>query len=266
MPGTILAGALLGESLNLSPSPQLGQYYLVPFKQKAKYDRSGRMIRPESVTATFVLGYKGYIQLALRSGQYADLDVTEIKQGEYLGKDSMTGKPKFQFIEDDDLRDALPTVGYMAYFEYMNGFRKVLYWSKEKMMNHADTYSKAFSRQKYEELLAGKIPESEMWKYSSFWYKSFDDMAKKTMLRQLISRWGVMSIEMTKALESDNAVAAVADNGEILTTQEVMSDAQEQPELHTGKPEVDAGQALPHGDISQGEPTAVEEVVDLSSL
>ena len=254
--GTILAGALLGESLNLSPSPQLGQYYLVPFKNR----------KANKIDAQFVLGYKGYIQLALRSGQYADLDVTEIKQGEYLGKDSMTGKPKFQFIEDDDQRDALPTVGYMAYFEYMNGFRKVLYWSKEKMMNHADTYSKAFSRQKYEELLAGKIPESEMWKYSSFWYKSFDDMAKKTMLRQLISRWGVMSIEMTKALESDNAVAAVADNGEILTTQEVMSDAQEQPELHTGKPEVDAGQALPHGDISQGEPTAVEEVVDLSSL
>lgn len=254
--GTILAGALLGESLNLSPSPQLGQYYLVPFKNR----------KANKIDAQFVLGYKGYIQLALRSGQYADLDVTEIKQGEYLGKDSMTGKPKFQFIEDDDQRDALPTVGYMAYFEYMNGFRKVLYWSKEKMMNHADTYSKAFSRQKYEELLAGKIPESKMWKYSSFWYKSFDDMAKKTMLRQLFSRWGVMSIEMTKALESDNAVAAVADNGEILTTQEVMSDAQEQPELHTGKPEVDAGQALPHGDISQGEPTAVEEVVDLSSL
>lgn len=84
--GTILAGALLGESLNLSPSPQLGQYYLVPFKQKAKYDRSGRMIRPESVTATFVLGYKGYIQLALRSGQYADLDVTEIKQGRVFGQ------------------------------------------------------------------------------------------------------------------------------------------------------------------------------------
>lgn len=254
--GTILAGALLGESLNLSPSPQLGQYYLVPFKNS----------KANKIDAQFVLGYKGYLQLALRSGQYADLDVTEIKQGEYLGKDSMTGKPKFQFIEDDDQRDALPTVGYMAYFEYVNGFRKVLYWSKEKMMNHADTYSKAFSRQKYEELLAGKIPESEMWKYSSFWYKSFDDMAKKTMLRQLISRWGVMSIEMTKALESDNAVAAVADNGEILTTQEVVSDAQEQPELHTGKPEVDAGQALPHGDISQGEPTAVEEVVDLSSL
>lgn len=230
--GTILAGALLGESLNLSPSPQLGQYYLVPFKQKAKYDRNNRLIRPESVTAQFVLGYKGYIQLALRSGQYKDLDVMVIKQGEYLGKDPETGKAKFQFVEDDDQRDALPTVGYMAYFEYLNGFRKVLYWSKEKMMTHADTYSKAFSRKNYEDLMAGKVPESEMWKYSSFWYKNFDDMAKKTLLRQLISRWGVMSIEMTKAMESDNAVATVADNNEIVTEPEPMPGASEQPELH----------------------------------
>lgn len=116
--GTILAGALLGESLNLSPSPQLGQYYLVPFKQKAKYDRDGNMIRPETTTATFVLGYKGYIQLAIRSGQYKDLEAMEIKQGEYLGRDPETGKVKFQFIEDDDERENLPTIGYMAYFEY----------------------------------------------------------------------------------------------------------------------------------------------------
>lgn len=141
--GTILAGALLGESLNLSPSPQLGQYYLVPFKQKAKYDRGGNMIRPETTTATFVLGYKGYIQLALRSGQYKDLDVMVIKQGEYMGKDPETGKAKFQFIEDDDERVTLPTIGYMAYFEYLNGFRKVVYWSKEKMMTHADTLTKS---------------------------------------------------------------------------------------------------------------------------
>jgi recombination protein RecT len=255
--GTILAGALLGESLNLSPSPQLGQYYLVPFKNR----------KANKTDAQFVLGYKGYIQLALRSGQYADLDVTEIKQGEYLGKDPMTGKPKFQFIEDDDQRDALPTVGYMAYFEYLNGFRKTLYWSKEKMMNHADTYSKAFSRKGYENLMAGKVPENELWKYSSFWYKSFDDMAKKTLLRQLISRWGVMSIEMTKALESDNAVAAVADNGDIIAEPEALPDASAQPELHTGKPETGAVQGtLPHSDISQGEPTTVETVVDLSSL
>lgn len=194
--GTILAGALLGESLKLSPSPQLGQYYLVPFKNK----------RQQTVTAQFVLGYKGYIQLALRSGQYKDLDVMVIKQGEYSGKDPETGKARFKFIEDDDVRDALPTVGYMAFFEYLNGFRKVLYWSKEKMMTHADTYSPAFSRKDYEDLLAGKVPQSEMWKYSSFWYKNFDDMARKTMLRQLISRWGVMSVDMQTALEHDDTI------------------------------------------------------------
>lgn len=194
--GTILAGALLGESLKLSPSPQLGQYYLVPFKNK----------RQQTVTAQFVLGYKGYIQLALRSGQYKDLDVMVIKQGEYSGKDPETGKARFRFIEDDDVRDALPTVGYMAFFEYLNGFRKVIYWSKEKMMTHADTYSPTFSRKGYEDLLAGKVPQSEMLRYSSFWYKNFDDMAKKTMLRQLISRWGVMSVDMQAALEHDETI------------------------------------------------------------
>lgn len=254
--GTILAGALLGESLNLSPSPQLGQYYLVPFKNR----------KANKTDAQFVLGYKGYIQLALRSGQYADLDVMEIKQGEYLGKDPLTGKPRFQFVEDDDYRVQLPTVGYMAYFEYLNGFRKVLYWSKEKMMAHADTYSKAFSRQAYEKLLAGQIPESEMWKYSSFWYKSFDEMAKKTMIRQLISRWGVMSIEMTKALECDNNVAEVANNGEIVAAPEALPGTEERPELHTGKPPVTHTEQLPHADISQSEPQVAEPMVDLSSL
>ena len=222
--GTILAGALLGESLNLSPSPQLGQYYLVPFKNK----------RQQTTTAQFVLGYKGYIQLALRSGQYKDLDVMVIKQGEYMGKDPETGKAKFQFIEDDDEREALPTIGYMAYFEYLNGFRKVVYWSKEKMMTHADTYSPAFSRKGYEDLIAGKVPQGEMWKYSSFWYKNFDDMAKKTLLRHIISRWGIMSIEMTTALEHDDAVN-VADDGQIVTETveaaraSIPADAQEVP-------------------------------------
>lgn len=255
--GTILAGALLGESLNLSPSPQLGQYYLVPFKQKAKYDRGGNMIRPESTTATFVLGYKGYIQLAIRSGQYKDLEAMEIKQGEYLGRDPETGKVKFQFIEDDDERETLPTIGYMAYFEYLNGFRKVVYWSKEKMMTHADTFSKAFSRQGYEDLMAGRVPEKDMWRYSSFWYKNFDDMAKKTLLRHIISRWGIMSIEMTTALEHDDAVN-VADDGQIVTETveaaraSIPADAQEVP---SAEPEAPAPAA-------EAEP----ETVDIGTL
>lgn len=219
--GTILAGALLGESLNLSPSPQLGQYYLVPFKCKAKYDKKGNLLVPETKKAQFVLGYRGYIQLALRSGAYADLDVMEIHEGEYKGKNQFTGKPEFSFIEDDDQRDQLPVIGYMAYFEYLNGFRKTIYWSKAKMMHHADTYSPAYSAAAHKQILAGEIADKDMWKYSSFWYKDFDGMAKKTLLRQLISKWGIMSTEMQMAFSNDGSLSEVSsDSPEIVTTAE----------------------------------------------
>ena len=112
----------------------------MPFKQKAKYDREGHLLSPECFKAQFVLGYKGYIQLALRSGQYRKLGCMEIRQGEYLGKDPETAEPRFRFIEDDDLRERLPIVGYMAHFEYLNGFRKRIYWSREKVLNHAAVY------------------------------------------------------------------------------------------------------------------------------
>lgn len=197
---SILSGALLGESLGLSPSPQLGQYYLVPFDKR---DRQGNVIE---TNAQFVLGAKGYKQLAMRSGQYLDIDVLEVKEGEYKGRDKLTGKQMFEFIENDDERDALPTVGYMAYFELLNGFRKQVYWTKAKMIKHADTYSPAFRADKYDDYVNGKIPKNELYKYSSFWYKNFDEMAFKTLLRHLISQWGVMSIEMQDAFVRDNAV------------------------------------------------------------
>jgi len=220
--GTILAGALLGESLNLSPSPQLGQYYLVPFKQKEKRDRrTGEIITPETYKATFVLGYKGYIQLALRSGQYKDLDVMEIKEGEFMGRDKLTGRPKFEFIEDEDERESADVIGYMAFFEYLNGFTKIMYWTKAKMLRHADQFSPAFSASAYQKLQNGEIPESDMWKYSSFWYKDFDGMAKKTLLRQLISKWGVMSTEMQTVMEKDGSMNEISmDSSDILTTPE----------------------------------------------
>ena len=101
-------------------------------------------------------------------------------------------------------------MGYYAMFEYENGFRKTLYWSKKKMLAHAEKYSQAFKRnggEKSLELLEqGKIPEKEMWKYSSFWFKDFDGMAMKTMLRQLISKWGIMSIDLQTAVDKDMAV------------------------------------------------------------
>lgn len=198
--GSILSAALLGEALNLSPSPQLGQFYMVPYKKK---NRNGQVI---TVDAQFQLGAKGYKQLAMRTGQYKDLDVIYIRQGEYLGRDRSTGKHKFEFIEDDAIREELPVIGYLAYFELLNGFRKEIFWTRSKMEKHADQYSQAFSLDDYHLLQEGKIPKKDLWKYSSFWYKSFDEMAEKTMIRQLISKWGIMSIEMSDAYERDMAV------------------------------------------------------------
>lgn len=208
---SIISAALLGQSLHLKPSPQLGYFYMVPYNNKKK----------DCKEAQFQMGYKGYLQLAIRTGEYVDIDAIEIRQGEYLGRDKITGKPRFGFIEDDGVRENLPVAGYMAYFEMKNGYLKQIYWSKEKMLNHADKYSQAFSknskkistkygekiRVSYEEFEKGNYNEKDEWMYSSFWYKNFDEMAKKTMIRQLLSKHALLSTEsLTKAVESDMAV------------------------------------------------------------
>lgn len=180
---TILSSALLGHSLGLVPSPQLGQYYIVPFKDR----RNGRTV------ATFVIGYKGYVQLAVRSGMYRSLNALEIKEGELKNYDRLTEEYKFEFIEDDTKREATPTVGYVAYFEYISGFRKTIYWSKEKMQAHAMKYSQGY-----------RSDVNKGTNYT-FWSKDFDGMARKTMLRQLISKWGTMSTELQAAYLADGA-------------------------------------------------------------
>lgn len=224
--GSILSAALLGESLNLSPSPQLGQFYLVPFKQKAKVDREGNILSPEMVKAQFILGYKGYIQLAIRSGYYKKLNVIEIKEGELIKYDPLNEEIECIIIDDFEEREKAPTIGYYAMFEYTNGFVKTLYWSKQKMLSHADKYSQAFSATAYEKILNGKIPDKDMWKYSSFWYKNFDDMAKKTLLRQIISRWGIMSIEMQNAFDNDNSFVSQDQKGNFVSELPTSDDSQ----------------------------------------
>lgn len=196
---TIVSAALLGESLDLSPSPQLGHYYLVPFKDK----------KAGVSNATFQLGYKGYIQLAIRSGQYKKMNVIAIKEGELIGYNPLDEELQVELIEDEYEREQRPTIGYYAMFELINGFRKTMYWSKRKMMAHAEKYSTAFKfnggAEALKKLENGEIPEKELCKYSSFWFKDFDGMAFKTMLRQLISKWGIMSIEMQSAYVNDMA-------------------------------------------------------------
>lgn len=200
---TILSAAMLGESLKLSPSPQLGQYYMVPFKDKKRGCK----------VAQFQLGYKGYIQLAIRSGYYKKLNVLAIKQGELVRFDPLEEEIEVNLVEDDAEREALPTIGYYAMFQYNNGFKKAMYWSREKMLSHADKFSMAFSAKAYEKFQAGEIPEKDLWKYSSFWYKDFDGMAYKTMLRQLISKWGIMSIDLQKAMDGD--MGAINEDGSV---------------------------------------------------
>lgn len=184
---SIVSAALVGQALNLSPSPQLGQFYMVPFNDSKRGCK----------VAQFQIGYKGYIQLAIRSGQYKKLNVLAIKKGELKKYDPLNEEIEVELIENEEDREKEETIGYYAMFEYLNGFRKTLYWSKEKMEAHALKYSMG-NRAK---------------KGYTFWEKDFDGMAYKTMLRQLISKWGIMSIDLTmqKALESDMAV--VNDNG-----------------------------------------------------
>lgn len=202
---SILNCAFLGEALNLSPSPQLGQYYMVPYKKR---DRNGNVL---AVIAQFQLGYKGYIQLAIRSGYYKKINVLAIKEGELKHFDPLNEVIEVEIIQDEREREQAKTIGYYAMFEYLNGFQKTMYWSREKMQSHADQYSQAYSAEAHQKILRGEIPQKEMWKYSSFWYKNFDDMAYKTMLRQLISKWGIMSTELQMAMEND--MAAIRDDG-----------------------------------------------------
>ena len=180
---SILSAALLGESLKLSPSPQLGQYYMVPFND-----------RERGKVAQFQLGYKGYIQLAIRSGQYKKLNVLAIKAGELIKFDPLNEEIEVKLIEDEEQREAAETIGYYAMFEYTNGFRKALYWSKKKMEAHALKYSQGYKNDK------------KKGTAYTFCSKDFDGMAYKTMLRQLISKWGIMSIDMASAIDADMAV------------------------------------------------------------
>lgn len=193
---SILSAALLGETLNLSPSPQLSYFYMVPFNDKNR----GKV-------AQFQIGYKGLIQLAIRSGQYKKINVLSIKQGELEYFDPMNEEIKVKLMVDDwNAREKAETIGYYAMFELTNGFTKAMYWSKEQMENHALTYSQGYRAKKG----------------YTFWEKAFDRMAEKTMLKQLLSRWGIMSTELMTAIDADETVINEDGTKNYVETEEVI--------------------------------------------
>jgi recombination protein RecT len=174
---TLLSSAMVGHSLGFSLNPSIGQCYVVPyndFKNKRK-------------VATFQIGYKGYIQLAIRSGIYRKINCITIKEGEFIRHDLANDEIIFIFNNNEEKRLSSKTIGYYAMFEHLNGFKKEMYWSCEKMKIHASKFSLGFSK----------------GTGYTFWEKDFDSMGLKTMLRQLLSKWGSLSIEMADAMTKD---------------------------------------------------------------
>ena len=175
---SLLSAALLGHSLKLPQSPQLGMFYFVPYTNK-----NG------TTEAQFQISYKGLLNLAQRSGQYKKIHVTDIREGELKSYDPIEDTYEFDPVTDMAKRLELPVIGYYAYYELLNGYRETLYWSREKMEAHAKKYSASYRNG---------------WG-TSIWKSDFDKMAYKTMLRQLISR-APMSVEMSMAYTRDQAV------------------------------------------------------------
>lgn len=180
-PVSLMYAALKATSLELPFDSNLGFAYVIPFW-------SGKNKRYEG---QFQIGYKGFIQLALRSGQFTTLNVREVREGEIVGEDFVTGEMQFKALPADERLNA-PVIGYMAFFRLVNGFSKMLYMSKEEMTAHATRYSQTYSNDKT--------------KSGSKWSTDFDAMARKTALKMLLSKYAPMSIQMLDAIQADQAV------------------------------------------------------------
>lgn len=177
-PVTLMYAALKATALRLPLDPNLGQAYIIPYKNN----------REHKTEAQFQIGWKGFIQLAIRSGQFQAINATDIRDGELKGYDLMTGEVQVQAVPD---RENKPVIGYLAYFKLTNGFAKSLYMTAEEIEQHATRYSQSY-RGKYKD--------------SSLWATDKDAMAKKTVLKLLLSRFAPLSVDMQQAVQADQAV------------------------------------------------------------
>lgn len=186
-PMSLIYAALKATALDLPLDPNLGFAYIIPYKNNKK----------NVSEAQFQIGYKGFIQLAIRSGQFLLINVTDIRDGELQGEDLLTGEMKFARVPD---REQKTIVGYAAYFKLTNGFSKTLYMTVGEVKAHAGRYSQTFS---------SKV---EYIRNASKWTTDFDAMAKKTVLKLLLSKYAPLSVEMQSAITNDQAV--IDDQGE----------------------------------------------------
>lgn len=192
-PMSVMATGYQAAAFGFMIGGNLGYAYAVPYKTKKMIDGA----KVEVMEAQLQLGYKGIYQLALNTGYYKHINYTDVRDGELVGYDRLTGEYTFNWIKDENERSKLPIAGYLAFFEMLSGFRKMLYMTKAEMEHHASSYSQSY---KYDK----KVTED--WKKSSLWSNQFDLMALKTVLKQLLTKWGKLSIELQKALEVDQAV------------------------------------------------------------
>lgn len=186
-PNTVVQAALRAAMYDLPIDPALGYAYIVPFKNKKKQD-DGSFI--EVSEASFIMGYKGMEQLALRSGAYKTVpDVVDVREGELVKYDRLRGDAEFNWIADEEERDSLPVVGYAGYFRLMNGAEKTLYMTKKEI----DAHERKNRKGQY----MGKG-----------WRDDWDAMAKKTVLRKLIGKYGIMSIDYQSQTNPQTITAA----------------------------------------------------------
>jgi len=177
-PQSLTMCGLKAASMGLALDPNLGHAYPVPYKDN----------RRGITEAQFQMGYKGYVQLAMRTGQYRKIVVTDIRYGELLKNDPITETYEFSPILDEVKREAAAIIGYYTMIELHNGYKKELYWPIDRIMTHAKRYSKGFNRA------------------DGSWSTNKHEMCCKTMLRQIIPKWGPMSIEMQQAFQADMGV------------------------------------------------------------
>lgn len=185
VPSTIIFAALKSTALDLPLDKNLGYAFVIPYKDNKK-----------GVTvASFQLGYKGYKQLGLRSGQFKIIPhATDVKEGELVSRNRLTGECVFNFIEDEEKRASLPTIGYVSYFRLLNGAESTFYMSKEEVNRHALTYSQTY-KSKFDNI-----------RQQSKWTTDFDMMAIKTVTKLNLSNNAPLSPEMKDAIRADMSV------------------------------------------------------------